>query len=127
MTARSDVRPAPKDERLPLEPRIKLWVEKDGQLVLSDYRVQLLQYVAETGSLAEAAERLGLSYRRAWGKVREIERNLGLPLVQSEAGGVGGGSSRLTRHGERLVALYGRFRRAMETDLSREFQELFKE
>ena len=127
MTARSDVRPAPKDERLPLEPRIKLWVEKDGQLVLSDYRVQLLQYVAETGSLAEAAERLGLSYRRAWGKVREIERNLGLPLVHSKAGGAGGGSSHLTRQGERLVALYERFRRAMETDLGREFQELFKE
>jgi molybdate transport system regulatory protein len=102
-------------------------VEKDGQLVLSDYRVQLLQYVAETGSLAEAAERLGLSYRRAWGKVREIEQNLGLSLVQSEAGGAGGGSSRLTRQGERLVALYGRFRQAMEADLSREFQELFKE
>ncbi len=115
------------DERSHLEPRIKLWVEKDGSLVLSDYRVRLLRCVAETGSLAEAAQRMGLSYRRAWGKGREIERNLGLSLVESEVGGVGGGGSRLTKDGERLVAIYQRFRRKMEDDLGREFRELFQE
>jgi len=125
MSARTESRLAPKDERLALEPRIKLWVESDGRLVLSDYRVQLLRHVAETGSLAEAAQRMGLSYRRAWGKIREIERNLGATLVQSEVGGAGGGGSRLTPQGERLVALYQRFRRLMEQDLGKEFQEVF--
>ena len=125
MAVRSEARPARKEERLALEPRIKLWVEKDGLLVLSDYRVQLLQLVAETGSLAEAAERMGLSYRRAWGKIREIERNLGLTLVRSEAGGAGGGSSRLTPDCERLVRLYQRVRRRMERDLGKEFPEIF--
>jgi len=125
MAVRDEVRPARKDERLPLEPRIKLWVEKDGRLALSDYRVQLLRHVGETGSLAEAAQRMRLSYRRAWGKVREMEQNLGVKLVESEAGGVGGGGSRLTPQGERLVALYARFRRAMERDLGKEFQEVF--
>jgi molybdate transport system regulatory protein len=125
MTPRSDTRPRARDERPELEPRIKLWVEKDGRLALSDYRVQLLRHVAETGSLSEAAQRMGLSYRRAWGKVREIEENLGVKLVESEAGGVGGGGSRLTPQGERLVALYARFRRAMERDLGKEFQEVF--
>jgi molybdate transport system regulatory protein len=126
MPPRAETRPSRKDERLDLEPRIKLWVEKDGRLVLSDYRANLLRLVGETGSLAEAAQRLGLSYRRAWGKVREIEANLGVRLVESEAGGPGGGGSRLTRRGERLVALYARFRRAMETDLGKEFKEVFR-
>ena len=125
MPARSDTKPARRGERLDLEPRIKLWVEKDGLLVLSDYRAQLLRHIAETGSLAEAAERMGLSYRRAWGKIREIERNLGVELVHSEAGGAGGGGSRLTREGERLLALFARFRRRMATDLGKEFQEVF--
>ena len=124
MPARSESRPA-KDERLALEPRIKLWVEKDGRLALSDYRVQLLRHIDETGSLAEAAQRMRLSYRRAWGKVREMEANLGARLVRSEVGGAGGGGSRLTPEGERLVALYARFRRAMESDLGKEFREVF--
>ncbi len=125
MPPRTDAPPSRRGEKLDLEPRIKLWVEKDGQLVLSDYRVQLLQHISETGSLAEAAQRMGLSYRRAWGKVREIERNLGVPLVESEIGGAGGGGSHLTRQGERLVALYKRFRKLMESDLGREFKEVF--
>jgi len=125
MSARTEEKPPADEAQFDLEPRIKLWVEKDGQLVLSDFRVQLLRYVAELGSLAEAAERMGLSYRRAWGKVREIERNLGLSLVASEAGGVGGGGSRLTKDGDRLVAIYERFRLRMEGDLGREFRQLF--
>ncbi len=127
MATRAATRPGTKDERLQLEPRLKLWLEKDGLLVLSDYRVQLLRQVGETGSLAEAAQRMGLSYRRAWGKLREIERNLGVTLVQSEVGGAGGGGSRLTKQGKRLVALYERLHRTMERDLGETFCELFEE
>ncbi|MGB6838483.1 MAG: LysR family transcriptional regulator [Dehalococcoidia bacterium] len=108
-----------------MEPKVKLWMEKDGLLVFSDYRAELLQCIAETGSLAEGAQRMGLSYRRAWGKIKEIERNLGVRLVQSEVGGRGGGATRLTPEGERLLALYRRFRRAVELDLDREFADVF--
>jgi len=108
-----------------LEPKVKLWMEKNGLLVFSDYRAELLQRIAETGSLAEGAQRMGLSYRRAWGKIKEIERNLGVRLVQSEVGGRGGGATRLTAEGERLLALYRRFRRAVELDLDREFADVF--
>ena len=76
---------------------------------MSDFRVQLLAAIAETGSLAAAAQRMDLSYRRAWGKVREMERNLGLSLVESVAGGAGGGGSRLTIEGAELVRRYQRF------------------
>jgi molybdate transport system regulatory protein len=110
-----------------VEPKVKLWIEKAGLLALSDYRVQLLQHVADTGSLAQAAERMGLSYRRAWGKIKEIERNLGVRLVQSEVGGVGGGRTRLTPQGELLLVQYRRFRTAVEADVGREFVKAFGE
>ena len=38
-----------------LVPREKLWLESDGKLVMSDYRLRLLQRIAEAGSLARAA------------------------------------------------------------------------
>ena len=109
-----------------MEPRAKLWIESDGKLVLSDYRVRLLTLIDETGSLSEAAARMKLSYRRAWGKVREIEENLGLKLVSSSAGGASGGGSHLTADGKRLVALYQRFQHAVERDLSKEFSQVFR-
>jgi molybdate transport system regulatory protein len=109
-----------------VEPRIKLWVEKDGKLALSGYRVRLLRLIEETGSLAEAAARMKLSYRRAWGKVREIESNLGIKLIESEAGGAGGGGSKLTTDGRRLVELFEKFETATERDLSEEFKRIFE-
>ncbi len=113
-------------KRARMKPRIKLWIEQNGLLVLSDYRVQLLRHVRETGSLAAAASRMKLSYRRAWGKIKEIEKNLGVALVESEAGGARGGRTRLTRQGERLVGLYLRLQDAVETDLEREFAAVFR-
>ena len=108
-----------------MEPRLKVWVEAGDRLVLSDYRVQLLEVIAARGSLAEGAVAMGLSYRRAWGKVREIEANLGRKLVESSAGGPGGGSSRLTAEGERLVACYNRFRHALTEYAAQEFERQF--
>ncbi|MER3420826.1 MAG: ModE family transcriptional regulator [Chloroflexota bacterium] len=108
-----------------MEPCIKLWIERNGRLALSDYRVRLLAHVHETGSLAQAAARMRLSYRRAWGKIKEIEQNLGMALVISEAGGVGGGHTRLTPEGERLVALYHEFQARMHRALAREFAAVF--
>lgn len=109
-----------------LRPRLKVWLEaEDGKLALSDYRVRLLEAVAKSDSLAEAAAAMGLSYRRAWGKIREIEANLGVKLVQSVVGGPGGGSTRLTPEAERLLAHYHRFRAAVGDYAQQEFARDF--
>ena len=108
-----------------MEPRIKLWVEKEGLLVFSDYRAELLEHIAKTGSISGGAERMGLSYRRAWGKIKEIEHNLGVRLVQSAVGGLDGGRSKLTPEGEELLARYRAFRAAVQSHVSQDFTEAF--
>ena len=105
--------------------KLKVWVEAEDGLVLSDYRVSLLELIAETGSLAEAAERMDLSYRRAWGKVKEIEANLGVRLVESVAGGTGGGHTCLTAAGLDMVERYNRFRSRVTACAEREFEQCF--
>jgi molybdate transport system regulatory protein len=110
----------------PLEPRIKVWVESSGHAVLGDFRVDLLRAIQESGSLAAAAQRLGLSYRRAWEKVRDMETNLGAQLVVTAKGGNQRGGSRLTLRAETLLDQYERFRSRMEDDLRKEFQVAFK-
>jgi hypothetical protein len=63
-------RPVPhRDEALC--PRSKVWLERGGQVVLSDWRVELLEAIEATGSLARAAERLEVPYRTAWYKLKE--------------------------------------------------------
>ena len=108
-----------------MEPKLKLWVEKDGVLVFSDYRAMLLDHIAKTGSIRGGAERMGLSYRRAWGKIKEIERNLAVRLVESEVGGPGGGQTKLTPEGEQLLARYRAFQAAAQAHVSRDFTDAF--
>jgi molybdate transport repressor ModE-like protein len=108
-----------------VQPRLKLWLEKDGLIVFSDYRAELLDHIARTGSIRGGAERMGLSYRRAWGKIKEIEQNLGVRLVRSEAGGPGGGRTSLTAEGEEILACYRAFRAAAGADVSRDFTRAF--
>jgi molybdate transport system regulatory protein len=110
-----------------MEPKLKLWVEKDGAIVLSGDRMGLLQHVADTGSLAEAARRMGLSYRRAWSKIREMEGNLGVKLVESEVGGAGGGGTHLTPVGERVLDLYLQYEAQVQANVRRLFVEFFSE
>jgi molybdate transport system regulatory protein len=92
---------------------------------MSDYRLQLLVLVAETGSLAEAAQQMGLSYRRAWGKVKELERNLRLPLVQSSAGGAGGGHTEITPEGRELLRRYAQFQQQAEAAVREAYRAAF--
>ena len=106
------------------KPRFKLWLEQDdGRVVMSDYRVRLLELIAATDSLAKAAAEMGLSYRRAWGKVRELEENLGYALVHSSVGGAGGGHTVVTEDGLALLAAYRRFQGRVANELDRAFNE----
>jgi molybdate transport system regulatory protein len=62
--------------------KIQLWLEKDGELILGSGRRDLLRLIRDLGSLNRAAKELGMSYRAAWGKIRDTERSLGWKLVQ---------------------------------------------
>jgi len=93
-----------------VEARAKIWFERGGKLVLSDWRVELLTAVGETGSLTRAAERLRVPYRTAWSKLKEIEEQLGIRLLETQSGGAGGGGSLLTPEARELIARFRRVR-----------------
>ena len=106
---RTDVdRPSAPEPTAGLACRSKFWLERDGRLALSEWRVRLLEAIAATGSLAKAAERLGVPYRTAWAKLKDIEESLGVRLLATQSGGVDGGGSDLTPE---AVELISRFRR----------------
>jgi molybdate transport system regulatory protein len=89
--------------------RSKVWIERDGDIALSNWRIELLEAVAATGSLAQAAVSLGVPYRTAWAKLKHTEECLGVRLIATKSGGAAGGGSELTPEALDLIA---RFRRA---------------
>jgi molybdate transport system regulatory protein len=69
-------------------------------------KIALLEAIQSTGSISAAARSIGMSYRRAWLLVDEINQTLREPAVTAEAGGVRGGGAAVTPVGERIVGLY---------------------
>src|SRR5688500_443858 len=91
-----------------LRPRSKVWLERDGQVVLSEWRVALLEAIVETGSLSAAAGRLEVPYRTAWARLREMEAGLGFKLLDTQSGGAEGGGSTITPAGREMLARFHR-------------------
>jgi molybdate transport system regulatory protein len=69
-------------------------------------KIALLEAIRSTGSISAAARALGMSYRRAWLLVEEVNDALLEPAVTAEIGGRRGGGAALTAVGERVVDLY---------------------
>ena len=102
--------------------RSKVWVERGDAVLLSEWRVELLEAVAETGSLAAAAERLGVPYRTAWHRIKESEAHLGVRLLATESGGAEGGGSRLTDEAADLVRRFRRVSAGLTEQVERRFR-----
>jgi molybdate transport system regulatory protein len=108
-----------------MDPRFNLWIESDGVVVLSPWRVRLLEAIDGAGSITAAAEQLKVPYRRAWEKVHEIEQGLGLKMVDTAVGVAGGGGAHLTEAGRRVVAQFRAFAEGFEAEVARRFAAAF--
>lgn len=77
-------------------------------------KAELVERIAQTGSISAAAKAMGMSYRRAWQLVESLNRTFREPVVTTAIGGLRGGGARVTPFGDRMVALF----RAMERKAS---------
>src|SRR5204862_5606559 len=91
-----------------LEPRIRILL--GSSIAIGPGKAALLEAISETGSIAAAGRRMGMSYRRAWVLVKTMNACFRESLIDATKGGVGGGGARLTRMRQEVLSLY----RAME-------------
>ena len=84
---------------------IKLRILFDGAMI-GPGKAQLLDHIRETGSIAAAGRQMGMSYKRAWMLVEEMNAGWHAPLVSSARGGPGGGGAALTEAGAEVLRLY---------------------
>jgi molybdate transport system regulatory protein len=89
--------------------RLRLYL---GDAMLGPGRADLLQGIAETGSISAAGRAMGMSYRRAWMLVETLNAAFATPLVDSIRGGPGGGGARLTEAGIQVLHHFRRIEAA---------------
>lgn len=77
-----------------------------GQETLGNATLRLLEKVRAHGSIAQAAKAAGISYKTAWDLLNRADNLSPEPLLVKLPGGPGGGGTRLTPAGERLLFQY---------------------
>ena len=86
------------------QPAFKLWLETEDGYVYGPGVYNLLIAIERTGTLKEASQQLGMSYRYAWGLIKKAEEKLGESLIVASKGGrLGGGSSTITETGAKYI------------------------
>ncbi len=83
-----------------------IWIESLNGFQLGKGRVILLQQIAQSGSITQASKNMNISYRKAWGMVREMNKTSQAPVVQKYIGGKKGGGAYLTKEGEKYIQTY---------------------
>lgn len=102
--------------------RLHLWLETKDGMLLGLGRIQLLELVEELGSLNKAASAMGMSYRAAWGRMKQTETVIGEPLVERSGPKKG---FRLTPLGHELVRQFRAWHQDVERFAVTRARELF--
>ena len=97
---------------------VKLFLEDLNKYVLGPGRVELLRSIEELGSLRKAAQKLGMSYRWAWGRLSDAEKALGVSLLAHDPAS-GGKAKTLTPEARQLLAWYSAVEKEMADVLVR--------
>ncbi len=85
---------------------LKLRLEFDNGLVMGPGKAELLEAIAREGSISAAGRAMGMSYKRAWGLVEEMNAGLSEPVVISLRGGAKGGGAAVTEAGAKLLTRF---------------------
>ncbi len=107
------------------KPKSKIWLEKDGKLIFGDGKCRLLNAVKQTGSISKAAEKTGMTYKKAWSSIKTIEDRLNIKLVEKRKGGHEGGGSFLSKEGEELLIKFEKFREGLNKYVDEKFKKIF--
>lgn len=86
--------------------RLRIRCYLDDESWIGPGKVDLLEAIAEHGSISAAGRALGMSYKRAWDLVAEMNRVFGAPVATAQPGGRHGGGASLTQLGRDITAHY---------------------
>ncbi|AQZ96340.1 winged helix-turn-helix domain-containing protein [Halopseudomonas phragmitis] len=109
---------------MPSRLRLRQRLMFGNAIALGPGKAELLQHIADCGSISAAARRMGMSYRRAWLLVETMNQCFRAPLIETAAGGKGGGGAALTSLGQQVLIHYQRIQTLAEAATAGELDEL---
>lgn len=85
---------------------VSLRLQLNERCAIGPGKIKLLETIATEGSISAAGRAMGMSYRRAWILVDDLNHSFREPLVSTQLGGTRGGGATLTALGTDVVRRY---------------------
>lgn len=86
--------------------QFRLRIKYGEEIAIGPGKIAILEAIAETGSISAAGRKLGMSYRRAWHLVDQMNQYFKNPVVHAATGGLQGGGTALTSTGIEVIRVY---------------------
>ena len=113
-------------KRTRLYVKTKTWMENQRkELLFGKGKTEILLEIANTGSIAKAAENLGMNYKKAWSHINLLQKNLDDILVITQKGNSENSGTKLTPKAMEYITKYKQLQREIEEFANRRFKELF--
>ncbi len=105
-------------------PKVRLRIDLAPGAAIGPGKIELLEAIQATGSLSEAARRIGMSYRRAWVLLDSLNRSFTGPLATASVGGRGGGGVEVTPLGAELIKRFRRLEATVDRLATEQFADV---
>jgi len=104
--------------------KTKVWIEdQKGNLLFGKGKTEILELIEKEGSIAKAAEKMGLNYKKAWSHIKILQQNLQDELVIVEKGAKGG--TTLTKKAKEYIQVFKELQKEIEKFANQKFKELY--
>ncbi len=106
------------------EIRVRCWITIGGEKHFGPGPAELLERIQESGSISKAAEAMGMSYKKAWDMIEQINAQGSKPYVIARKGGSKGGGTELTDTGKKVLESYLKLKVRMDEVVQQETELL---
>ncbi|WP_293295102.1 winged helix-turn-helix domain-containing protein [Allomuricauda sp.] len=108
------------------ELKVRCWIDIDGKKFFGPGRAQLLILIDKNGSLSKAAKEMGMSYRKAWAMVEDMNQRGQQPYVKLHKGGTQGGGAELTPRGKKVLSAFQQMNTQIQATVEQHTQEMLE-
>lgn len=108
-----------------MEVKVKIWIEdSEKNLVFGCGKTQILEYIEDTGSISQAAKKVGMNYKKAWSHIKILQEYIEDELVIVQKGRNSGGTV-LTPKAKEIIKKYKAYEQEVKEFSNSRFNEIF--
>ena len=109
-----------------MEVKVKVWIEDENRnLIFGSGKTEILNQIDQTGSIAKAAQNVGMNYKKAWSHIKILEEYIEDDLVIAKKGRGEDSGTKLTSKAKELISLYKTLDEDIKNYSKQRFKELF--